>query len=289
MDAMQFDSPDDEILGYILANYSPEYAADLQAALSLLYSFGVEIQDTLCEMIYDPSADDKDTHRVGFSNAIQQGIVMLLCTHGVDVEETKLCESNAILSALQLVQNTDNPVPYLRVIELNTIDNEEKLVRILKDFCYLDEGKLHTFITGVTDTLISLLYTTLLQLEQRDLADVEPTTDPMIIINNFRQFESCFGKSTFGHAILFSGMRAGLPIRLYLAYLDSSQHATEREQVALDIYSLLLLGEDTYQGPIAAYRGLTEALIGDLKEAQAVEVELQKIQEKFEQFKKETK
>lgn len=287
MDTMQYDSPDDEILGYILGNYSPEYAADLQAALSLLYSFGVDIQETLCALIYDPSAEDIDAHRVEFSNSIQQAVTLLIATHGVDIEDTKLGEANAILSALQLVQDADNPVPYLRILELNTIDNEEKLVRILKDFCYLNESKLHMFITGVTDTLIGLLYTRLLQLEQQNLTEETPESDPLVIVNNFRQFEACFGKNTFGHALLFSGMRVGLPIRLYLAYLDSSSHSAERDQVALDIFSLLLLGEDTYQSPVTAYRGMTEALIGDLKEAQAVEVELQKIQEKFEQFKKD--
>lgn len=287
METLQYDSPDEEIFAYIAGNYTPEYGEDLKSALSLLYGLEVTgVQDTLCEMIYDISADDKDAHPINFSNYIQTELTKTISLHGIDLEEARLCDAVQVLLALMLVQNCEDPVPYLRVLELNTIDNEEKVARIFKDFCSLDETKLHSVISYVSDTLPGLLYTRLLELEQRNLSDVDEDNPVADVVAKFRQFELCFGSVSFAHIVLNSGMRIGLPLRLYIAYLNHDIQ-TDPKNYALDIFSILLLASDTYDRPVAAFREHSNVIIGDSPEVQRLETELQKINEKFEQYRKD--
>lgn len=289
MDTTQHDSPDDEILAYISGTYTPEYGNSLQAALSLLYAFGVDgVQDTLCEMIYDISAENHDSHRIAFSSFIQQEVLRLLSLHGIDIDEARLDETVAVLSAISLVQQCEDPVPYLRVLESNTLSSEEKMARILKDFCFLDETRLMMVFHGVEEGLPVKLYQHLLILEQRYRTEdkTNEEADEQKIVENFRRFESCFGQDTFAHQVLFSGMKIGLPFRLYVAYIGEEESRPEASYI-LDIFSLMLIAEDTYNRPVAAFRELSDVLLDNPKNYQHIEAEIQKINEKFELYKKE--
>lgn len=286
MITMQHDSAEDEIQAYITENFTTEYASDLLAALSLLYAFELEgVQDTLCEMIYDPSREDTEPHTLAFSTFIVDSTLSLLEMQGIVVEQASLCEMVAILSATLIVQNCEDPVPYLRVLELNTIGDEEKIALILKDFCYLDETKLISLFAEIRPSLPGLLYNHLLALEQRSVSE-EEEPDTTVIVKNFRLFESCFGRNTFADSVLASGMRPGLPFSIYVAYI-TPQTLEDKDKYALDIFSLLLLAVDTYNRPVAAFRELSETLLHDPKDYQWVETALQKINEQFEQYRKE--
>ena len=285
MITMQHDSAEDEIQAYIEENFTVEYASDLLAALSLIYAFELEgVQDTLCEMIYDPSREDTESHTLAFSTFIVDSTLSLLEMQGIVVELASLCEIVAILSATLLVQNCEDPVPYLRVLELNTIGDEEKIALILRDFCYLDETKLISLFAEIRPSLPGLLYNHLLTLEQR--SETEEDLDIAPIVDNFRLFESCFGKNTFGNQVLSSGMMIGLPFSVYISYI-APQTSDDKEGYVMDIFSLLLLASDTYNRPVAAFREMSETLLHDPKDYQWVETAFQKINEQLEQYRKE--
>jgi len=277
-------SADDELTSYIQTHYTPEYGRLLQLALQTLQVYEVSgIQDTLCELLYAPISEDPDILHHNFATTLEHAMTELLDQHGLTLTETSLNTFVEIAVALIRVQHALDPIPYLRLLELNTLNNEEKLSRILQDFCGLDESQLMLALAGVEDgsmeRLITSLETTLSQKGEDSLQD---TTD---LDQNLRWFFEHAGKTSLGYQVVYHGMKTGFDFETYLSLFKDMINTSLPQDTAMNALSLIYMGSDTWQRPLEAYRQHSEGLIKPLQEIQTVEAKLAAFVGLFEQFK----
>ena len=277
-------SADDELLSYIQTHYTLEYSRLLQLALQTLQVYEVSgIQDTLCELIYDPSGEDPDILHHNFATTIEHAMAELLNQHGLVLSEASLNTLVEIAVAMIRVQHALDPVPYLRLLELNTLNNEEKLSKILQDFCGLDESQLMASLLTVEDSLMDRLTTTLDTLQNRKAE--EDNQDHTALNENLRLFFELAGKTPLAYQIIYHGMKTGFDFQIYLNLFHDMVNSSLIGDTAMNILGLLYMGQDTWQRPLEAYRQHSEALVKPLQDIQAVEAKLAGFVTVFGQFK----
>ncbi len=277
-------SAEDELTSYIQSHYTPEYGRLLQLALQALQVYEVAgIQDTLCELIYDPISEDPDILHHNFANTLEHAMAKLLEEHGLSLDDASLNTLVEIAVALIRVQHALDPVPYLRLLELNTLNNEEKLSKILQDFCGLEESQLMLSLTGVEDSLMERLTTTLENvLTQKGDDQVEDNT---ALNHNLRLFFEYAGKTSLGYQVIYHGMKTGFDFETYLNLFKDMVSTSLPQDTAMNALSLIYMGNDTWQRPLEAYRQHSEGLIKPMKDIQTVEAKLAAFVGVFEQFK----
>ncbi len=280
-------SPEQEIARFIQSNYTPEYQADLAMAISVMYQFEHDgIQDTLCELLYAPGGEDSDALSVSFANTVEDSLKELVRMHGVTAEEATLSHHLEIMRGIYHVQGTEDPIPFLRIIEGNTQTAEEKLAAILASFSSYGEAYFIAILTEVEESLLTRLYLKLSEQESEQKDDEEEANQALI--DNFKLFVHRYGKSNLGYMVVGMGVALGLPIASYLDYFTGHIDTTHPDTATMDLLSLFFLAEDTWQAPIEAYRTYSEQLINNVKDLQTIEDRMQRVYESFVQYKKAT-
>lgn len=281
-------SPDQEILGYASSSFTNEYRIELLNSLSLLYSFEFpDIQETLCNLLNDPSAEDEETLRSSFVNLIKLSLSDLLQFHQVSVrEDTELDVMNAIMSALVMVQDTEDVIPYLRLLESDK-ENEEKLAAIVEEFTPISSIKVLEAVFEVGDNLLDNLYTVLGKKEMLQEDGLSSTNEKLV--DNLKDFIVYAGKEQLAYELSSHGFKVGFPTATYYPYASSFVDTGDNKTTAVNLLGYFFMAEDTYDRPIESYRAISEQLIHDTKRILPIESEMRRVMEEFEQYKKALK
>lgn len=276
---------EEEIERYVSSSYTTEYAIDLNNAIALLELFQYpELKDKLTQLIYSAEAEDPEYLHVSFSNEVIEMALGTVNQHGITMaEEVTLGQINQVLVALYTLPRREDSVGFLGLLEVNDISNEEKFAKLLCHVTSLAEEDAMAVLVDVQDVFLKRLY----ELLSQNNINEEEATDPAIVDNfrHFVKFMSDKGDGMLGLLILETGMLAGLPFRLYMAYFADEINSTHAETIAVDLMSALLISSDAWESPVAVYREMSESLVKDTVLRSSVETHLKRILEDFQQYK----
>lgn len=265
--------------------FTPECFTVFENARAILQAYNVTTLDERLEGIYhDGSSQDKDLMMVAVQRTIEGMISDLICQHGIDLsDEASLKDCNAILSALFMVQSIEDPIPYLRLIEVNNLDAIEKFCEVIGPLANIDPATMMTLIEDVEDSLITRLRVCLETQETKLEAVSDQDTLMPEYVDQLKAFFEHFGKDLIGYQIIESGMRLFLPVETYITLFDEHLKDDHPETLALMIYSVLILGSDSWNNPLQAYRDKSDLLVAPAQ-MRRVETKLMSLLSNFSQY-----
>lgn len=283
MEQVTYNSPDEEILGYIAATFTKEYGAELTNAISVLYMLqDPEIQEDLLSVINGPESEDPEVLMTSFNSAITSHIDKLFPLFGIVIEPTaSLATKNAIVSALHILLDVEDVVPYIRILETD-LTPLEKVVKLVTYFSQVSEIELHETIVDVDAILIHRLR---ISLESREENNDDAEVD-IKQIENFKAFCQYLGRDHLGARLVEGGIRIGMPMAVYMPFVAKLFEEAGDLDVAKDLLGFYLICSDTWEAPVETFRRDSEIILKNYKNFLAVETSMRSMLQGFEQYKR---
>lgn len=283
MEQVTYTSPDEEILGYIAATFTKEYAADLRNAIAVLYMLqDPEIQEDLVALINGPESEDPELLSTMFNSTLSSHMDKLFPLFGIVIDhDTALSKKVAILTALHAVLDVEDVVPYLRILETD-LTPVEKVAKLVSYFTSVSEIELYEVIMEVDATLIHRLR---LSLESREEADGTDEVNSAQI-ENFQAFCQYMGRDHLGARLIEGGIRFGMAMSVYMPFVAKLFEEASDVDVSKDLLGFYLICSDTWQAPIDAFRRDSEVILKNYKNFLAVESSMRAMLQGFEQYKR---
>lgn len=293
-DTLLLKDQDEEILDYFHNNYTLPCAIQLERAVGLLMNFGYpEVKDKLIQAFHDPEFEDPDILHVAVPNLIRTWQAETLLQHGIEITpEAMPTFLSDLLSGLLIIQDLEDPIPYLRMLETD-LDDETKFCRIFKDFSIYAEETYHEYIVSILPGFMDRLYDSLSKQDLKNAIDSEDyetaavfTEEQKKILANYRDFVAYAGKETLGYRMLDAGFKIGLDPNSYFTFVKDMLDAQEPKKMALDLLSFFFLADKTWLRPAEAYRHISEQIIHDPRMIPLVDNEIRHYLLEFEQYRK---
>jgi len=283
LEQVTYNSPDEEILGYIAATFTKEYGAELTNAISVLYMLqDPEIQEDLLSVINGPESEDPEVLMTSFNSAITSSIDKLFPLFGIVIEPTaSLATKNAIVSALHILLDVEDVVPYIRILETD-LTPLEKVVKLVTYFSQVSEIELHETIVDVDAMLIHRLR---ISLESREENNDDAEVD-IKQIENFKAFCQYLGRDHLGARLVEGGIRIGMPMAVYMPFVAKLFEEAGDLDVAKDLLGFYLICSDTWEAPVETFRRDSEIILKNYKNFLAVETSMRSMLQGFEQYKR---
>lgn len=277
-------SPDQEIMAYLKSAFTKEYQAELITTISLLYEMEYpDLQENILSMINGIEAEDPDTLSSKVALVIHEALDKMFTLWGFEIDDgAPLQVKNAIASALTLVLTVEDPVPYLRIIETD-LSSVEKIARITEELTEVTEIAVLETVLAVTDACINRLYTKLLDKEER-ADEIAENHDRQL--EHFQIFCKYVGTGHVAYEFMQHGFQLGMKIDTYFPYMSSFLDEGNVELTGKNILSYYLLGSDTWESPIEAFRKDSEILLKNPRDILLVETQMRSILEALEQYKR---
>lgn len=293
-DTVLLKDQDEEILDFFHNNYTKIFAVQLERAVGLLLNFGYpEAKDKLIQAFNDPEFEDPDILHIAVPNLIRTWQTESLLQHGIEITpESPQVFISDVLSGLLLVQDIEDPMPYLRLLE-SDLDDEVKFCRLFKDFSTYSEESFYEYIASIYPSLIERLYSTLSKQDLRNVLEnsdyesaVAYTEEQKKIIDNYRDFVNYAGRETLGYRMLDAGFKIGLDPNSYYAFVKDMLELHDLKKAALDLLSFFFLAEKTWLKPAEAYRHISEQIVLDPRSIPLIDNEIRHYLLEFEQYRK---
>lgn len=283
MEQVTYNSPDEEILGYIAATFTKEYGAELSNAISVLYMLqDPEIQEDLLSVINGPESEDPELLMSSFNSTIATHIDKLFPIFGIVVEpNASLATKNAIISALHVLLDAEDVVPYIRILETD-LTPLEKVVTLVSYFSQVSEIELHEAIMDVDAMLIHRLR---ISLESREESS-DDTEVNVKQIENFKAFCQYLGRDHLGARLVEGGIRFGMPMAVYMPFVAKLFEEASDINVGKDLLGFYLICSDAWESPVETFRRDSEIILKNYKNFLAVETSMRSMVQGFEQYKR---
>lgn len=285
---------DPVIEAYIEQTFHPEKCQIIIQIFDVLEAFAYpDYQSPYVNLIMTMDNYNQQDVQDHFTTLLHEQLDYVVHAHLIRLNEaTPLWEKVNICEALAKIQNLDDYSNIAVVLE-SELDPEEKMADVLSQCCALTVHGLLPYIFNVEDSVLKQLKKYIQEKEETEGVTLTSFTElQKKIIKNLRSFKA-FLEEEKRHAVgiflLENNVLIGQPLERYVPFVDECLRASDYEQVALDIYSLILLTDEGFNNPIHHFKKHTGLLLDDLHSISKVDILVNQIAGRFEMFKAKLK
>lgn len=264
---------DFQIQDYIEATFIDSKKETVYKAFSLLYAF--QLEDPEYKYIEILSRDSvSDDAQDNFLRTLDMHVYEALSDHGVIVNaESTLYDRVEILSGIFLLSYLEDYTYVLTVLD-SYFSPIEKIGRLLSECCLLNEIEVLDQLESVDDHFLDAVRA--LATDREDVAIVDFDESKDIIVRNLKDYNELH-PDTIGYTLLKDDIAIGISIDNYLALLDGSidfNTIRDKDLLATQIFSLLLLSRSGINGLLLLYRKYSMMFLDDINTISEVEARL---------------
>ena len=269
----------DEIDSFLENAFTEEAAGEFKASLMLFDAFEyAKPFDDFSDILYDIEAEDKDITREKMISAFNRHLTAIFTAHQIAlVDDVEIYVKNQILGVLYRLQHLEDPVPVLRILE-SSVSDEEKLAKIIDEFCLLDETEaLSAFDAVSEETLKSLMKHLYAQEELLTKAVEEDPKDQetkALLVKNLKDFFIVHGTDCLAHQMLDNGVQPGWSSRLYYPFTKDLLVVPDDNQTAKNLLSFFFFAVDTFNDPLKVYHVVSDHLLTGTERITRIEVKI---------------
>lgn len=279
------------IEAYIKSTFHPDLVDVIAEAFRIMTEFDLQDFDLeMIDLLMTEEMDQPQNIQDHFTTLLHSKLDIVVHAHLIRLSETTpLHEKVAFLEGLFAIQHQADYSAIGSLLE-NEFSPEDKFAEVLAHCSTLTATAIFTMIDRIDPAIIESLKQFIATKEGNEGKLTTPYTDTQReIIKNLRQFKTFLkGKTAMGVLLAESHVLLGQPLERYVPYADELLKSTNYEQVALDVYSLLLLTPEGHINPLFAYRKHTGLLLDTLEASSRVDVLLTGLVGAFEKFKDTT-
>ncbi|HXQ32678.1 MAG TPA: hypothetical protein VN843_01525 [Anaerolineales bacterium] len=260
---------DELIEDFITSVFTPEFVILIRKAFSLFEAF--EHQNAYSGMndaIMNESISDVHERSSHFSVELCHQLDYILNQHLITLTDIATVSDRVqILDALYRLQHLED---YTGITLILTTDDDEidKFSRILEELTGFDQGYLLTILQSVDARTLELLER---YIHSKESHVPEEPVNPDII-ERIKLFSELFGQESIGCILLEAGMILGLPIKLYLPFVQENLVVqNNHEKTSMNVLSVIYISNTEEHLVIETYRAIAEGLFNSLDEVGKVE------------------
>lgn len=290
MSTALFTSPFEDVEAYLRTHYSPQFYDIAIKAIEALEAFEFpSFYDILTFEINTIQNDDPDVESLSFTAALEDCVMKALQQQGIETPSATFEQKTELLAAVYRSLSPAEPDLYLTV--LNTeLSNEEILAEILEDFAPYSAAEIMSFMGEIRDETIAAyreLYTK--HAEQKIPPEINKE------FQEFRENLTAYLKftadqPTLAYAMAEAGMREGDVMATYYGYITAAikkvVESNSAEEIARNLLSFFFFCADAYRNPMYIYNRYSEPLGVPPSLTLAVQSEMIRQINLFEQYKK---
>lgn len=266
----------DEIDSFIEERFSEERHHDLEDALSLFDAFEYAgIYQKLSDVLGDLRDEEADSIELKFLGAFEESYAFLFGQHQITLEsDVSFSIQNEILGVLYRLQNSEDPVPVLRLLE-SSFSEEEIFAKIVESFSMVDEATVLSSVKEIEPSSLRILQTFLYQKET--MASEEEQLDPETkaqLVKNLKDFFEVHGKEALAFEMITNGIEVGYTLKLYYPFIKDVLVTEDDTTTAKNLLSFFFLGSDTFNDPLKVYQQQSETLFHSYSSERIMRVEV---------------
>jgi hypothetical protein len=249
--------------------FTPATQININKAISLLEAF--EHQNAYGEMmdaITDESISDLHARGDHFIVALIKQLDFMLCVHFILLTpEATLRHRIDILDALYRIQHLEDYTEIVAILSMEeSIMDMEAL--ILASLTEHDEA----YFLDVFQEIHPQALVKLAEFVDRKLDNQPGDKTDLVLLARLQMFSKALGNEHIAYMLMEAGMLIGLPVPLYLKFIqDYLVEKDNRQHTALNMLSILYMSDTPEDQMLTAYRDMASFVIEDLAEVSRVE------------------
>lgn len=270
-----------EILAFVQMYFTDELSREINRSFNLLKDFQLNnIESPYNDIIMQHQEVHNEQLMDMFIAQLNRHLDYVLSEHTIFlIDEATITEKNEVLAALLLVQDLEDYTGITSALE-SLASDEEQLADIISDLSQLPKVEVIRLVESFNPKMLANLLEYVTQKTQEKLEEPNPE-----ILKSYKLFNKCFGTNHIGNELVEHGLLLNQPFELYLNYVKEVLTSGNAKDIALNIYSLLVVSSDGNTQPNAVYREYSQGLLQDLNQIKAVESELTQLVSIFNQRK----
>lgn len=277
----------DSLITYYLEHtFSTEQLEDVLGAFASMETFELpHFQQKYIDLLSNSEnmsgADVQDS----FYRMVVEDSKELLKRHGIKVTEiATLSQLVEVLTSLAILQNLENPEPVLITLESLEPDMV-KLFRIISDYTVMSEVDLYTVIEDADFRLLDAIKKICISLEDSNVdSKVVNQTTHLELLKILDQYTKDSKLTPVGIELVRSGFNVGYRFSEYISSIRGANVEKTYEDVAKDVYSLLIISSDGITAPIVIYKKYCDQLFDSMSTAAEVERHLVAFIQNFKEY-----
>lgn len=255
---------DETIIGYIAVTYGHDHQLEMYRSFELLDMFGNTYYDQeFIDFIFRTDLDSIE-RQDKFKSLLKLNIVKILNEHLIKVNpDISLQDANEILSGIFIIQHLED-YSYFQYRLSSMSNNAEVLSDILSSVSAYPSQKYITLLESVSDDFMKTLREMVEQRVGEELYNPDMAHEKMV--KNLFSFTN--KTPTIAGGLLSEGIGLNCTLQQLVALLPcslsdvlSEQSIKNPVQTALDIVAFIMMGKDTYQTPIVAFKKHTNLFL----------------------------
>lgn len=273
---------------YIHRTFHPETVDSIAHSFRLMDAF--ELQDyeqDFVELLMVEDMDLAQNVQDRFTTLLHIKLDKIIHAHLLLLNDAAtLYEKNAIAEGFLNIQELEDYSNIIIVLEAG-YDPEEKLAQILSQCCTLQPLAIEILIERFDPATLDMLKTYIYNKEANDGKIMTSFTElQKKIIKNLRTLKAfTAGKSCLGLMLMNAGMLIGQPLERYMPFVDDSMRNNDYDQLALDVFSLILLTDEGFNNPVITFRKRSGLLLDNIMQISRVDALVAQLSAAFETYK----
>lgn len=275
-----------EIKAFAERYLSPEMLSELDASLGIFDAFDTDsFYQNIQNILYDESVASMELRLGLFINEFIRALDEILKAHSIEVTaDTSMHQRNQLLAALYRFQHYEDNASLLRLLE-SPLQDDEKLGRVISLLSTLDETVVFEIVESFNPALIQSMTSFLSDKEKQISIHEDAMEHDAGFVLNLKQFFTFFGKDNLATEIVNTEMDAGYPFDLYVNHFRELLITADAKVSAMNLFSIFMLGYDSYKSPMDAFRSVSESLIDDMALRVKIEAALREFVVSFTNYK----
>ena len=274
------------IVYYLEHTFSPEQLEDLLSSFALMETFELphyqqKYIDLISNSEHMSSAIVQDT----FYSLVRTDTIDILKRHGVKTTDyATLAQLIEIATSLAILQNLENPEPVLITLE-GLEDDTTKIFRIISDYTVMSEFDLYTVIESVEPKLLQAIKQVCISLENanEDSKEVNQTVH-IELLKMLSEYCKDSVITPVGIELVKTGFKVGYRFSDYIGSIRGTNVEKTYEDVAKDVYSLLVISSDGIAAPLVIFKKYSDQLFDSFSVAMEVERHLTAFIKNFQEY-----
>ena len=267
--------------------YTEEMQAQLYRSLGLFTVYGLtNIHQELPDIIMQEGEDHREVIADKVLNLINSGLDDLLQIQRIRlVEGAPLAFKATFLEAIYTFAYREDYLPYKRIVENWSLNNEEKLATILADIISVDVGVIMEYLDWVYDGTMKRMVDFI-----NEKATEEDQAQDMELLRKIRRslkaYEASFGTPASVQSLIDLNMSLGSPLQVYLElFKESVVNLADLESTTFNLIWLALISSDATDNPQKFLLEISNDLFSDMHQIQVFSSMLQKAMGRYQEFK----
>lgn len=274
------------ILYYLEHTFSTEQLEDILGSFAAMETFNLpHFQQKYIDLLSNSENMASGSVQDEFYSLVRQDVENLLKRHGIKtVDFATLSQLVEIVTSLAILQNLENPEPVLITLESLEPDTT-KIFRILSDYTVMTEYDLYEVIESVDSKLLDAIKSVCLSLENTDEdREVINQATHVELLKMLEQFCKDSIHIPVGIELVRTGFKVGHKFSEYISNIRGTNVEKTYEDVAKDVYSLLVISSDGITAPLVIYKKYTDQLFDSFSVAAEVERHLVAFIKNFQDY-----